>query len=915
MPQIIQQRRNKYKCCKRSTSKRVFVELRQVIMRQHRNSLLSMWDNIKRYSLRKPGDNNTEEVLMLPPSPPSTKRPFFTQSMSDSIAMRKSKHNMNNKRCSFCNELIMLTLPGELALELNCKHRCHRECYRMSLDQKSRSLPSCNECGEKTRCLDNEIHEEIIRETLAGKVVDLDCSKDTMGAAKGENMLSMLPWTSSKETLKELVDDLDSEEAAYKEAIRPSAAMQSDKIERIAENEFDVCCSVEIKPPQITVGCKNASDDTTWRQKIAAEVEEFFLFNVEQYASFEEELGRLLIFDYLDVSVNGLNWDNMLVSLFEHAVLMVEGTGRFLAGKITLDHDICNMYRDESVLNFNLGNDYLPEVQFRHSNPLVMIKWENYLNGCLSNCKIEEIPLLHTTCNAWNVLRKCKVPQEGLEFAKKLEEGSKIHSSLFTKMIPPPPAAPLSIAISICAINFTEQDNETYRNNIITLLKGIRSKLRPVDKFGLIVVGIDGEGLPNQKATYYGCAGCKWPIWDEIFDSICIFRASDGPKELLDNGYSEVVIALEKFKYLMPSMLQTQQENTNSVSKFIIVNSRSCDFGELDPAIEATLSKSMICIHKSNISVELVKIGNRFIKEIAKINEMITKPIQDDGMLRIVHGNRWKFFNSFVDLQKSPLSVFSCGTNEVHIPAVSVLFLKKAESQSLVSFSHMEVNRESVTPTQEFDHINICIQHINSKEENYILVKLRLHFDDSAKIGDFDDLPILDYRENWLGETGASKCLSAKFSDRLIDKSYKEFPGSPTIEGVISEFDKDSYNVSIPLVSPLISPQDFYFNNKKTELSFTIIENLKKISCDVGNQESILQGLVSFISDFLRGLLFTDRKGYFSALIFELQKISALFKSDPRIADLACNDFAEWVMNPLTINSRDYKSKPQDTTF
>ena len=886
-------------------------------MRQQRNSLLSMWEHIKRYSQHKPGKNCREEILVSSLNPLSTKEPYFTQSMSDSMAMRKSKLNMNSKRCSFCDELIMLTLPGELALELSCKHHCHRECYLISLDQNSWSLPSCNKCGAKTRCLDDQIHEEIIREKLAGRVVDIEYSTGTTtDTASGEQLLS-LPWTSSKETLKEsqFVYAMDPEEAAYKEAIKPSASMHSDKIEKVAENDFDVSCSVELRAPQITAGCKNTPNDTTWRQQIAAEVQHFFSSNVEQYASFEEELGEFLIFDYLDVSVNGIHWDNMLVSLFENALLMVEDAGRFVAGKITLDHDICNIHRDESVLNLNLDNDYLPEVQFRHGNPLVLIKWENYLNGCLRNCKIEEVPLLHTTCNAWNVIRNCNVPQEGLLFAKKLEEGSQIPESLLTKMIPPPPAAPLNLVVSICAINFTEQDNETYQSNIVGVLKGIRSKLRPVDKFGLIVVGVDGDGLPNQKATYYGCACCKWSIWDEIIDSIGIFSPFEGPKGLLDNGYREVTIALEKFRYLMPSIFETQHQNINSVNKFIMINSRSCDFGELNPSIEATLSKNMIHMHKNNISVDLVKIGNRFVKEIEKINKIITKPIQEDGMLRVVHGNRWKFFNSFAEFQESPLSVFACGINEIFIPAISVLFLKKTESESLVSFSHMEVNCESITPKRELDSINICIQNVDSKKENYILVKLRLHFDDSNKIGDLDELPILDYRENWLGEIGASKCLSAKFSDRLIDKSYREFPVSPTIEGVISEFGKDSYSVSIPLVSPPFSPQDYYFNSKKTELSLTIIENLKKISCDVGNEENILQGLVSFISDFLRGLLFADRKGYFMALIFELQKISALFKSDPRIADLACNDFAEWVMSPLSINSGNIRSDYQETIF
>ena len=214
----------------------------------------------------------------------------------------------NNIKCSLCQELLSLTLPGELIVLLECGHMSHKNC--LSLIQ---SVPVCSECN----VMSNYDYPPF---TPVDQI---------QSPAKLNTQLETPSFTSSDQTI-----------------YNPRVTCTSEISEVTLTPPYEIAYVLNVQAPLIFNAHKPTLEDLQLKER----VEEFLKVHLDT----DKDVGHLVIFDILEVSVTGKSWDLALVCLFENYFLIYEN--ELLVGIISVQHDISSVDVDEElILNLACG--------------------------------------------------------------------------------------------------------------------------------------------------------------------------------------------------------------------------------------------------------------------------------------------------------------------------------------------------------------------------------------------------------------------------------------------------------------------------------------------------------------------------------------------------------------------------------
>lgn len=331
----------------------------------------------------------------------------------------------------------------------------------------------------------------------------------------------------------------------------------------------------------------------------------------------EDTLGKLLFFDYLNISTNGLDWDLILCVLFENNILMINDNK--LIGIIGT-HDLIKINRQENMLTLLMINDLLPELQISQQE-LIIVKWEYYLNQLI--CKNEvNVNLIQLTTNAWDQIPANILPPDVQNFLRIIKENKTIPTNYLVQSLPKPEILPLNLILSVCVINHNSGlTNEQYRGQIINTINTIRSNLRAIDQLGLIFIGTDGSKYCYNKGSFIGCVSSTWDGWDGILKDIQIYDNDD----CVTSNLQEFQLVFEKIFDIYPFI-----PHKNHINKVMILNMNNFD----DEIVNNDLLIRRISTLEK-LSITLIRIGHEN-QSVQYINQLITRPTKD---LKIIYGD------------------------------------------------------------------------------------------------------------------------------------------------------------------------------------------------------------------------------------------------------------------------------------
>ncbi|RLV92755.1 Good for full DBP5 activity protein [Spathaspora sp. JA1] len=107
-----------------------------------------------------------KSITQLPPAPvdyhvPDSKQRFAANAPTSPLELKQEP----DSKCSFCEEALTLSLPGETINKLTCDHSAHTDCLMLMFDLSNLTkLPKCGICGKPTKCIDANLHRTMIEE-------------------------------------------------------------------------------------------------------------------------------------------------------------------------------------------------------------------------------------------------------------------------------------------------------------------------------------------------------------------------------------------------------------------------------------------------------------------------------------------------------------------------------------------------------------------------------------------------------------------------------------------------------------------------------------------------------------------------------------------------------------------------------
>lgn len=630
----------------------------------------------------------------------------------------------SNRQCVLCDESLTANFAGESAVELVCLHLCHVVCLHVMLDDDD-ALAKCNICGERARCADEELHTTLLKLDILDELDELHMEQllllrldDDQPSTENPVSFEMGSHQDSQLLLPGLSDAYLTK--IYDDLLRPRVALVAaeDAVELSDSPCHDVLCLLSIRPPQI-YSCPEQSDHENVAQKevVASMVASLAgALNWDNSIGFGA-LGSLLMVDNLNISVNGTDWDQVLIYFFQHALIMVDSKLNSLVGQVVIDRDVCNMNQFGSTIILNLLNDAVPELHINTLNPIVFVKWSHFLTKALKRQPVA-IPFFQFSTNAWNLVdSKTTVPDDILRFSDLMNKGVEVPPSLLIRAVPPPDPSALNLVLSMLLINNSSLSDDTYRERIISMIRAIKSTLRPFDKLGLIFVGTDGSGKPCNKGSFVGCVEANWDGWNSIVDGIEIFpNRNEKFQPILNNGFEEMLVSFQKYIDLSP-FIPAGPKNNN---KFLILNSNEYEsFTHKDEDEVSKKLKALLDDLKgtANFSVDVVRLGQAYNSEVERLQRMISTSvhIKATNTVRESYGNNLYRFDSFE-------------------PFICMLPSLIAKYQSIY-VSNFSINLETTGGYSQFSQLEIDgkLSSIDAYPDSNLLVNIQNLYDDSER--------------------------------------------------------------------------------------------------------------------------------------------------------------------------------------
>lgn len=793
----------------------------------------------------------------------------------------KSSKRYNGQVCCFCKDSLQLTLPGEVILPLLCEHLCHKNCFIMLIDSNKRILPTCDICKAQTNVVDEDL---LLGMVNAAPMADIDESVASEDDSPMDTSLllqdvsKVLVTTPTQQMLNDQLNTpptsthgIDYESLLYSPNITCSSEMHPVKL----NESHEISYVLNIKPPSIyndSTPSFNPSD-----LKLKWEVFSY----ISQQLGLSKELGELILFDKMRISIDGEMWDESCLYLFSKFLLIYNC--KALAGMISITNDLCLTSLIEGVLNLNLTESSLPELYiYNEFSQTITEKWEFVLRKLMdSQQPITNLFQFTSTC--WLDLQYViDVPLDLIRFNNLLLHGGDLPRFYMTKVLPSPKPLALNIVIAVPLFNKTKLSNTDYRHWLQKLLRAIRSTLSDSDKMALIFLGVDYLRKAKAAGTFVGCVTASWDGWDNLIDDICIV-----PNTFHSNS-QELNVALEKCAELYPFIAYKE----SSINKFLVLNCGNYH-GEALPQFDFDTHRLL------KMSVSLLRVGSHLnmFKEISAFSRY---ECGNDPVIRFETPE--KLSTSVATLMKRMQSI--C------FPYLSV----EIEVENNITVSSIE--QFGVMKLMESNFQRIVFRDMGPSDERNFLITLKVTNTDC----EFEKIPIFNYTATWRDNKSVAKTVFAQIDQRSL-KVPTEIDAAKLLEAIVSGSPEKNhphsiYYLDIPLLPPLSPSRNASFAKRQAELLIirhlrqAIVEKnatalkacisvayglLRCIPANLNSDDTSKETVVDPEDNVLNLMAVSksskiDNQRYVDILVDQLERIISLFDTEPSEALDKCFD-------------------------
>lgn len=532
--------------------------------------------------------------------------PTYLRSISQNISKTSAKaghRRFIGTQCSMCDEKICNVLSGEKIVEMTCCHASHYQCYLATLEclYMQKKYPQCRVCGKTVKPSDEGTLEKMMSRLLSKKTYD-DHSGSTMGPQWFD---FKLPTTADRNSLLtpggQVIQSADISSNGFRTPFKsldsatfggcndfcesfdsiPQRELWPEKtLPEICKgepesSEDDSCTarpqihlhstgdsgsftlSVEIPSNENKACCQQKEGDPyeSERQFLRQQIEA----SVKEEVDPEDELGTLIMFDKVDYSTDGEQWNkNVMICLFDQFLLLFDRDEMTTRGKIPLSQICQSLKLNDRTLLIDLKSRALPEVYVsftcENAKTSELQRWKFYLSQSRAFPELENI-----TSNSWSILPEELVIELEL-FRNKVNGAAGTKENVLAK-----PwqnlhdDVPLQLIVCLNLSHDAGISNANYEGSIKKGLKALLSCLSERDLLGIVAIGKDGRGNVGNYGTFVGTINKFWPHWGETFDSL---QAID--REIFSSPANELDKMLETCLRLVSTADSMLEEGASS---------------------------------------------------------------------------------------------------------------------------------------------------------------------------------------------------------------------------------------------------------------------------------------------------------------------------------------------------------------
>lgn len=758
---------------------------------------------------------------------------------------RTFKVNFSKGQCCLCDELLTESLPGEQALQLTCDHTCHYNCFVVLLDKHSlNQLPYCPKCRLSTRPSDDHAWENMTNATLLqDQQVDGEISPQVLFANSSRD--GDEPVTPVECTAVSLMDNSSSmthnPPPSTDDENGPQISFKSSlsKVIIASDSPCRLKCYLSVKNPTCApvVDTELKEENSQTRECIELDILESIghLMGEVSPASF----GRLVIFDYAEVSQDEELWESMQCVLFESFLVLVCKSNPSLSAFIDTKRDLVSVdsCEDSLCLTLSTGLVSCPEILLKFESVALLKKWRYYSSSCIQ----DQIPFwtnqpaAHLSTNAWDSLTDPSLVPLEFRQSEHLFEGPM--TPVTPRWEPTQNCLGQPSMLSILIIPLINKSGLTlpeYETKIRQTVNLFLESLGEADKFGLVKIGRDELGRKSNSATFVGCVNRSWEGWNDVTNDIEAYN--DDGKMAFQDSSEEVAIGLKYCEQLLSSVLDSEtMERDKLIKKVFFLN---CSSQKLSESFQSTSSEAVRdVLHRFvstwKVSISLLQVGKHYSAGMLSMLEC-AKSFQNDE-IRCIFATESQRFENLSSMLADVKSIVH-HSKKVALPELTI----QIAACSGVCIKAVEMSDQSMSSDSTNLDVELC--NLSGETERIIMVELELVVGPhSFNNGAFCDFPLVSISSCSKGE---SKSFTAHAQ---VGVSFS--PTNTIGQLALTNDEDEELYMDIPLLPPLSIQRDTSYIKRQIEL---LVSQQLSLWLKTGDTTS-LADIVSVIWGMTRG--------------------------------------------------------------
>ncbi|CCK69360.1 cyclin-dependent protein serine/threonine kinase inhibiting protein FAR1 KNAG_0C02490 [Huiozyma naganishii CBS 8797] len=560
--------------------------------------------------------------------------PLHMKNLSQNI--RKLRSNSSNYKkhvgetCSICDEQICNSFSGEKTLELTCSHVAHFNCYLIVFEEAYHhaKIPNCRSCNKSSEPVDDDSTELLMSNVLSnnqnyGKTSSEQYLEQIIH--KGSEFLAT-SFTPIDQTIKTADITCDGFNALTKSDSETITDLRTGgsfspifTYTSIASDIDDSDEDEDTNAPQVEYSLDTTDHEPQISLKFpGAQVVHNLLSRLQQAndGNQEEELRRLimgevrekfdvtataaqlLMFDFVNYSTNGEEWEkNVLLYYFQDVLIIYDDDNCKIIGKIPINQISNAVTINEEKLLLDLKSTIVPEIYLQFTRTLssnskfLTEKWKYYLTYT------QEIPsMMQMTDTALSVLSS-KMCDMFLDWTRdKSPANEEIRwwdKRIFLRLI---------VCVSVSSFG-SGDSKENYKDTLVAQLKEVVSSLNKDDLFGLVLTGKKGDGTFGRNGTFVGMVNKQWDGWNDFIDGLNTTGDS-----IFGSEEEEMSVALETC-YKLASSVNIGDTQTETYLNQIIVLKGTEDTDQTIERTNINMPGKILDVLFDRHEFELEKIG------------------------------------------------------------------------------------------------------------------------------------------------------------------------------------------------------------------------------------------------------------------------------------------------------------------